>query len=122
MPHIYLSALPFSPAKSIALQHIYRAFQNTLSVAIETRRSVQWPVNHQVLRGHNGIVSSVGFSPDGTRVVSGSSDKTIRIWDVVSGAPISEPLEGHTDGVYSVAFSPDGTQIVSSSHNHTVRI
>ena len=65
---------------------------------------------------------SVAFSTDGKQVVSGSMDKTVRIWDAESGKTITGPFEGHTDGVVSVAFSPDGNQVVSGSWDKTVRI
>ena len=67
-------------------------------------------------------VDSVAFSPDGKRIVSGSWDGTLRIWDADTGQPLGAPLTGHTDAVYGVAFSPDGTRIVSGSADHTVRI
>ncbi|KEP45458.1 tyrosine kinase family catalytic domain protein [Rhizoctonia solani 123E] len=70
--------------------------------------------------GHDKLVNSVQFSPDGTRVVSGSEDQTIRIWDVERGTPVVRPLKGHTQSVCSVAFSPDGSQIVASSKDRTV--
>jgi WD40 repeat protein len=51
-------------------------------------------------------VNSVAFSPDGKQVVSGSYDKTVRLWDALAGAPL-QTLEGHSGSVNSVAFSPD---------------
>ncbi|KAG1794787.1 WD40-repeat-containing domain protein [Suillus plorans] len=65
---------------------------------------------------------SVSFSPDGTRIVSGSQDTTIRLWDLATGKPVGEPLWGHTRVVDSVSFSRDGTRIISSSWDGTVRV
>ncbi|MEE8146090.1 MAG: hypothetical protein V3T24_00680, partial [Longimicrobiales bacterium] len=73
------------------------------------------------LRGHEGGVRSVAFSPDGTRLVSGSNDDTVRLWDVASGTETAT-LRGHMGGVGSVAFSPDGTQLVSGSDAGTIRL
>ena len=68
-------------------------------------------------------VSSVAFSPDGQRIVSGGvDDGTVRLWDAATGQPIGQPMTGHTDRVYSVAFSPDGQRIVSGSADNTVRL
>ncbi|CAE6405433.1 unnamed protein product, partial [Rhizoctonia solani] len=73
-------------------------------------------------KGHTNPVWSARFSPDGTRIVSGSHDSTIRIWDVERGTTVVGPLEGHTDVVRLVDFSPDGSQMVSCSHDGTVRL
>ncbi|KAJ7314193.1 quinon protein alcohol dehydrogenase-like superfamily, partial [Mycena albidolilacea] len=73
------------------------------------------------MQGHGNSVWSVAFSPDGTRIVSGSSDNTVRIWDAATGTE-EQKLEGHGNSVWSVAFSPDGTRIVSGSSDNTVRI
>ena len=64
----------------------------------------------------------MAFSPDGRRIVSGSSDNTLRLWDAATGKPIGPPLLGHTSRVWSVAFSPDGRRIVSGSFDNTLRI
>ncbi|KAE9390362.1 WD40 repeat-like protein [Gymnopus androsaceus JB14] len=74
------------------------------------------------LKGHNHWVNSVAFSVDGTKIVSGSDDKTVRIWDATMGAQIGDALDGHDDRVTSVAFSLDGLRIVSGSADNTIRI
>jgi WD40 repeat protein len=60
--------------------------------------------------------------PDGKHIVSGSLDRTIRIWDAETGQVVVGPLEGHNDLVMSVAFSPDGKRIVSGSYDQTIRV
>ncbi|CAE6418425.1 unnamed protein product [Rhizoctonia solani] len=65
---------------------------------------------------------SLVFTPDGTRLVSGSEDKTIRIWNVSDGSPVGNPFKGHTQGIRSVVVSPNGTRIASGSNDRTVRV
>ena len=76
----------------------------------------------QPLEGHTDDVTSVGYSPDGCHIISGSDDRTIRIWDAKTGAAVGQPLEGHTFGVTSVGYSPDGHHIISGSYDKTLRI
>jgi WD40 repeat protein len=64
----------------------------------------------------------VAFSPDGTLLVSGSADMTVRVWNVKSGTEVLPPLYGHDGTIHSVAFSADGTRIVSGSADNTVRV
>ena len=66
-------------------------------------------------------VYSAAFSTDGTRIVSGSDDKSVRVWDASTGAEL-KVLNGHTDLVLSAAFSTDGTRIVSGSSDNSVRV
>ncbi|KJA17515.1 hypothetical protein HYPSUDRAFT_124978, partial [Hypholoma sublateritium FD-334 SS-4] len=78
-----------------------------------------------ILKGHTSNVTSVALSTDGRQIASGSSDKTVRIWDLETGKQVGEPFRGHTDYVYlqySVAFSPDGRRVVSGSGDETLRI
>ncbi|MEE0961888.1 MAG: hypothetical protein U0L54_05005, partial [Bacteroidales bacterium] len=61
------------------------------------------------------------YSPDGTKIISGSNDKTIKIWDANTGECL-KTLEGHSQPVYSVSYSPDGTKIISGSFDNTIKI
>ena len=63
----------------------------------------------------------MAFSPDGTRIVSGSEDKTAKVWDARTGTTLLD-LKGHTGEVTSVAFSPDGTRIVTGSLDKTAKV
>jgi WD40 repeat protein len=76
----------------------------------------------ELLEGHTDEVNSVSFSLDGTCIVSGSEDMTVRLWDARTGQAVGDPLEGHTSWVRSVLFSPDGTRIISGSRDGTVRV
>ena len=66
-------------------------------------------------------VNSVAFSPDGSRIASGSDDTNVRVWNAASGECVAK-LEGHSDDVTSVAFSPDGSRIASGSLDEAVRV
>jgi WD40 repeat protein len=66
-------------------------------------------------------VGSAAFSPDGTRVVTASLDKTARVWDAATGEPVISPL-AHQAEVMSAVFSPDGTRVVTASRDNTARV
>jgi WD40 repeat protein len=67
-------------------------------------------------------VTSVAFSPDGHRIVAGSFDNSVRVWDAATGQAVGQPFTGHTASVMGVAFSPDGHRIASVSADNTVRV
>lgn len=116
---VYSSALPFTPKDTM----LYKIFHDP-SLHPVSRGLVEksWSSLLQVLTDHSDFVNSVAFSSDGTRIVSGSYDKTIRVWDAASGIQILPVLRGHEGSVYSVALSPDCTRIASGSSDTTIRL
>ncbi len=75
----------------------------------------------RLLKVHEDVVNGLAFSPDSRSLISGSADKTARIWDISTGQTL-HVLRGHTDHIYAVAFSPDGKQAVSGSNDNTLRL
>ncbi|CCA70722.1 hypothetical protein PIIN_04656 [Serendipita indica DSM 11827] len=146
-PHIYISALPFTPVRSIIHLEGLKKHKNTLSVTQGVEET--YPGRPSMLRGHNNTVTVVSFSPDGSQIASGSCDNTLRLWDGQTGQPLGahsevmkigsqpshspqmarelslslgSPLRGHEREVVAVAFSPDGSRVVSGSYDSTVRL
>jgi len=74
-----------------------------------------------VFRGHSEPVRDFAFSPDGTRMVTGANDKTVKVWDIATGQELIT-LSGHTGPVYKVTFSEDGTRILAASEDGTCRM
>jgi DNA-binding beta-propeller fold protein YncE len=64
----------------------------------------------------------VAFSPDGARVAAAGDNKTIFVWDAITGQSACAPLTGHTSRVYGVAFSPDGRRLASAGGDKTLRV
>lgn len=77
-------------------------------------------VLRHVLVGHQDRVRAVSWSPDGTRIATGSADKTARIWKA-DGTLVSQ-LRGHTDAVTDVAWSRDGKLLATCGRDATVRL
>ncbi|KIJ12411.1 hypothetical protein PAXINDRAFT_171219, partial [Paxillus involutus ATCC 200175] len=110
-----------TPSRSVSYE-----IANNLSVvspasvpsASSENASHQAPV--QVFEGHENPVYCISFYPDESKLVSGSSDGTLCVWDRKMGAV--QVLSGHTDRVCDVDVSWDGKMIVSGSMDKTVRI
>ncbi len=73
------------------------------------------------LTGHTAAVTDVAFSPDGTKILSGSSDTNIILWDANSGTAIGS-LSTHATGVTAVAFHPGGRLAASGAVDGSILI
>ena len=79
-------------------------------------------VTHTLL-GHEGSIRSLAFSPDGLRLVSGSVDGSVRIWDLGdSKFPELVRFDGHAGEVTAVAFNSNATQVISGAANKTLKL
>jgi WD40 repeat protein len=88
-------------------------------------RGWEWHYLHRLcrsdlltLKGHTGLVSSASISPDGSRIVTTSNDRTARVWDAKTGAP-ALTFKGHTGLVRWASFNSDGLWVVTGSTDQT---
>jgi len=116
-PHLYISALA-TWSRDTSLSRNWKKQFTRIPVFTHAEGSVDVPLM-TVSAGRQ--ITAVAFSSDGTRIVSGSYDMSVRVWDASIGVELKE-LKGHTSWVNSVAFSSDGTQIVSGSNDDSVRV
>ncbi|MGM3305413.1 eIF2A-related protein [Anabaena sp. WFMT] len=93
--------------------HIIRLWQIQ---SLHKGNSYQAP--DKILQGHTDNIWAIAFSPDGKIIVSGSSDRTVKLWDSQTGQCL-QTFSGHTRPVLSVAFSLDG-QIIASCGGHSI--
>jgi len=116
---VYSSAIVFSPRKSLVREHNTSKIPTWLKQLPEVE--TEWELLLQTLEGHLDWVSAVAYLPDGQHFVSGSDDKTVKVWDAATGT-VDKTLKGHSGRVYAVAYSPNGQHIVSGSNDKTVKV
>lgn len=73
------------------------------------------------LTGHQGVIFGMSFSPDGTMLASCSADKSVRLWNGITGAFITT-FRGHVAAVYHVTWSLDSRMLVSGSRDSTLKL
>lgn len=75
----------------------------------------------QKMTGHQQLINDVKFSPDGRIIASASFDKSIKLWEGLTGKFIST-LRGHVQAVYTIAWSADSRLLVSGSSDSTLKV
>ena len=117
--HVYHSALNFTPLGT----RLHQTYSGRFPNRIIARQGVpqHWSSLVAILHGHSDSVDVLSFSPDGSRLASGSLDKTVRLWNGSTGVLIAT-LEGHSECVQSLSFSPDGSRLASGSYDNTVKL
>ncbi len=73
------------------------------------------------LEGHEGGVTAVALAADARRALSGGFDRTLRLWDLETGAEVRR-LEGHEGWVRAVALTADATRALSGGYDRTLRL
>ncbi|SPM38380.1 hypothetical protein MNAB215_557, partial [Mycobacterium numidiamassiliense] len=107
-----------------------RAFQQLLAARAISSEPDDEAISHALaLRPRTLKIMDAGkpllgltFRPDGQRFAAAADDRTVRVWDAVTGRPVGEPLTGHTTRVHCVAYSPDGRLLASGGGDKTVRL
>lgn len=74
-----------------------------------------------IVKSHSKCIASLAFSPDGTLLVSGSWDNTVKLWTIPNGR-LLQTLEGHTSPLHSIAISPNGLWIASGGNDKIVKL
>ncbi|MCI0747857.1 MAG: protein kinase, partial [Verrucomicrobia subdivision 3 bacterium] len=111
---------------STALAYLARILRQQPTNRVVAER-ILWALSHRnfalptLAFEHADAVNAASFSPDGTRVATASRDKSARVWDSVTGAPVTPPLP-HQASVTTLRFSPDGSKLATGSADKMARI
>ncbi|BAZ48638.1 pentapeptide repeat-containing protein [Nostoc sp. NIES-4103] len=109
-----ISAIAATGESQSSLNRVLREIESVFLEAIEAIRE------RNIFFGHTDLVTTVAFSRDGKYILSGSDDKTLRLWD--TNGNLLHILNGHTETITALAFSPDSKYILSGSYDNTLRL
>jgi WD40 repeat protein/serine/threonine protein kinase len=124
--NLYLSGMALAQ-RQLSARDIAGA-KEALARCPEELRGWEWGVMGRccdgsllTLRGHQGTVYDVAFSPDGKRLVTAGHDRTARVWNAATGQE-QLTFRGHDDWVRCVAFSPAGDLVASGAYDGTLKL
>jgi WD40 repeat protein/serine/threonine protein kinase/DNA-binding XRE family transcriptional regulator len=102
----------------LSLYSINTQYSPQGDAALAEAATLEFPI--RIFTGHADWINDVAFSPDGKYILTGSNDKTARLWDIKTNQTIT--YTGHTAGVKNVTFSPDGQYVLTGSLDKTARL
>jgi WD40 repeat protein len=114
------SIIVSSDEKTIACANIGNA-NNVIRIWQVNDLSKRHQIPNTILTGHDDNIWAIAFNPDGSKIVSGSSDRTVKIWDSQTGQCL-KTLYGHNRPVLSVTFSPNGKTIASCGGHSIIKL
>ena len=117
-PLIYKSNIESKPETLKTFEKKIVKYEDLIQSEIER---VKNSYNYNVLKGHSEVVTSVALSQDGKLLISGSDDKTIKVWNLEDRRE-EFTLQGHTSEVTSVAISQNGKYLASGSEDKTIKV
>ncbi|MCI0414616.1 hypothetical protein L0222_17705, partial [bacterium] len=124
-PHLFFQQAANYPVNTApaaaAAQRLKSGVESRIWIRRINKTSQQTPTNRLTFEGHRADITDFVITPDGTRLISSSWDRTIRIWDLQDGNELLT-ISGHNDAVKKVALTSDGERIISSSDDGTLRI
>src|SRR5262245_47862036 len=93
-------------------------------VGLAAAQKDETPEGAIVLKGHTEAVYGVAFSPDGKYVVTGSFDRSIKVFEAATGKEFKSfaGAQGHQNLVIGITLSADGSLIASASSDNTARV
>ena len=117
------------PNESASAEHLAFSRDGGILAIVDGENIKLWslhqPQEPVVLKGHSGSITSIAFSPDGKRLVSGGYDSAVKVWDVQSGqevATFKKDWGGDLSIVTSVAFSSNGKMLAIGSMSGVLRL
>jgi serine/threonine protein kinase len=112
---------PPTPAQQIPTPPVSPPAAQSDDKFIEQLRAAPAKALVRSMDGHTAQVMSVAFSPDGRFILSGSMDKTLKLWDAATGNEV-RTFTGAGGFVRCVAFSPDGRFVLGGGEDNTLRL
>jgi len=126
-PHFYLGLVHAKCQDISSARREFKEAKRLSKGVIQVKADIQdldsmFPVGYlRTMKGHEGTVNTLAITPDGQKVVSGSSDLQLLVWNLASGKCIDRAL-AHANNVNVLTITPDGRKVISGGDDSRLRI